>query len=69
MLAAIKNNPEIMQILLAAGADKDAQNDNGNTALMFAVFNNHKDKISILLNRRVDIDAIDNKGNIALMCR
>ena len=61
------NNPEIVKILLNAGADLNKQDIDGNTALIHAVYFNSIEVATLLLEAGVDIDKQDNYGNTALM--
>ncbi len=59
-------NPEVITVLLAAGADVNARNDSGWTPLMGAVvLNQHPDVITVLLAAGADAKAKDNAGKMA----
>eukprot|EP00931_Biecheleriopsis_adriatica_P073066 TRINITY_DN47426_c0_g1_i1.p1 TRINITY_DN47426_c0_g1~~TRINITY_DN47426_c0_g1_i1.p1 ORF type:complete len:407 (-),score=91.02 TRINITY_DN47426_c0_g1_i1:9-1202(-) len=49
------------------GVDLDMQNNNGNTALIFAVRNNHVDIVKVLLDFRASLDVRNNKCMTPLM--
>jgi len=70
MLAAAFNpNPEVITILINAGADIQAQSGDGFTALMCAAANNkNPEMITILINAGADIQAQSGDGFTALMC-
>ena len=48
MAASLNGKPEVVRVLLAAGADKDLRNDDGETALDLAIDQN-KDACAALL--------------------
>ncbi|CAI7754405.1 unnamed protein product [Closterium sp. NIES-53] len=63
-LAAFYEHPEVVQVLLAAGADTDARNSTGNTPLQFACIKGNLDVARILLDAGADLYATsDDKGN------
>ncbi|CAI5506472.1 unnamed protein product [Closterium sp. Naga37s-1] len=63
-LAAFYEHPEVVQVLLAAGADTDARNSTGNTPLQFACIEGNLDVARILLDAGADLYATsDDKGN------
>ena len=49
------------------GANVDATDKIGNTALMFAARDGHKDKVQMLVKDGANVDATDKIGNTALM--
>jgi len=59
--ASKKNATELLTILLDAGADINALNDNGQTPLHIAVFWNNVDAVKLLLDRGAD-QTIKNKS-------
>ncbi len=64
-------DPEIVTSLLAAGADVNAHNAGGRTALMAAGMHrncntNALKSMNLLLNTKADVNAIDNDGRSAL---
>ncbi|MGA9135771.1 MAG: ankyrin repeat domain-containing protein [Candidatus Sulfotelmatobacter sp.] len=68
MLAANNNpNSEVITILLKAGAEINAQDIDGNTALMGAAGNNNPAVITTLLNVGADINVSNKMGMTALM--
>lgn len=76
--AAQIGNKDIVELLLAAGADPNLQDENGHTALMLAMiqdigfhtdenFYNYGEIIQLLINYKADINIRDNEGNTALI--
>ena len=53
--------------MLDAGADKDAKNNDGGTALIYASINGHESCVRALLDAGADKDAKHNDGQTALM--
>ncbi|KAL7621996.1 hypothetical protein AAE478_007497 [Parahypoxylon ruwenzoriense] len=66
LYAAIHGNVEIIDLLLDAGADKDYQDSDKNTALQIAAFYGKCAAVKTLLLRRVDLDLKDSSGRTAL---
>ncbi|MBR4592548.1 MAG: ankyrin repeat domain-containing protein [Elusimicrobiaceae bacterium] len=66
---AVENNrPEALQLLLSAGANPNAQDNSGATALMRASAKNYTDCINLLLRQKnTDVNVADNLGRSALM--
>lgn len=56
---------EIMEMLLDNGANTDASNGNGNTALMRAVVGGHLGLVEALVNREANLNLVDHIGNTA----
>ena len=76
MLAALYGDVEDVRHLLALGADPNAQNDGGGTALMYAV--EDAEKTRLLLDRGADANArsgegphsaADRRGPVRIQCR
>ena len=65
MLAAFTNNTNMMDTLLAAGADVNLQTKNGITALMIACANNNLDATNKIILKSPKFDAKDSKGHDA----
>ncbi len=67
MCAAFSNkNPEVISTFLKAGADIQAQNKNGVTALMYAAkYNQNPEVIIVLLKAGADTKAEDSAGKTA----
>ena len=56
-----------VSLLLTAGADINAIDGNGKTALMVAVHKNHTDTVQLLIGKGADISVEDKDGETALM--
>lgn len=65
--AALHNDNDRVEQLLAARADKDAVNAHGWTALIIATMHRNKDIVKLLLAAGADVDAADADGRTALM--
>ena len=67
MCAALAGDTEAVKDLVAKGADVNAQDDEGRTALMFAVINMHHGTVKVLLESGADVNVRANDGGTALM--
>ena len=65
-IAAIKNETNLVQLLLSHGAHVDAKNKDGHTPLFLAATDNSVDAARILLASGADINARDNNGETPL---
>ncbi|KAI9369933.1 ankyrin repeat-containing domain protein [Aspergillus egyptiacus] len=63
---AARGHPEIVQLLLDAGADIDIRENSGMTPLMVAVCNDQFDCVQALLQYTPDLSAVDEDGRTAL---
>jgi len=63
--ASFYGNEALLEWLLENGADIDAQDVNGFTALHFACQEGHLQCVKILLNRKSNINNLDKYGNTA----
>jgi hypothetical protein len=59
------NRPEIIKFLVNQGADVNARNDNGETALIVACDN--ADSVKALIEAGADVNQADNEGNTPIM--
>ena len=59
------NRPEIIKFLVNRGADVNAHNDNGETALIVACDN--ADSVKALIEAGADVNQADNEGNTPIM--
>ncbi len=64
MFASMGSHIEILNVLLASGADLHAVDSYGKTALMYA---GSVGVVKFLLSRGINIDAVDDQGNTALI--
>ena len=64
---ARRGNTAGLRALLDRGADVDARNDDGWTALMYAAYKGHTACLTLLLNNRADVNLQRNGGWTALM--
>jgi ankyrin repeat protein len=62
----MEGHTDIVKALLAHGADVNAKEDRGRTALIYAVYNGHTDIVKALLKEGADVD-VKNKDITALM--
>lgn len=66
MFETMHNNLDSMQELIATGADLNAQNAKGTTALMMAVIFEYRNAVELLLNANADPNLKNKYGNTAL---
>jgi ankyrin repeat protein len=66
MFAAERGRLDIVELLVANGADINYANRNGLTALHAASYGNHLDVVKFLLEKGADINAIERKGKTPL---
>ena len=57
---------EIVRLLLDAGANVDAANKHGDTALILAACNGRMEIVRLLLDAGANVDAANTKGGTAL---
>lgn len=67
MRAALLGQDRCVDLLLDAGADINAQDEVGRSALMEACIAFKRDTINKLLDRNADVNLFDNNGCTALM--
>ena len=67
MKASQRGLREVVQALIAEGAEVNAKAKDGRTALMWASQKGHRDVVQALLAKGADVNAKDNKGRTALM--
>jgi len=67
MTAAHRGEREIVRLLIAAGAQPNARNAEGNNALWFACVGSHPDIIDLLAEAGIDIDNRNDSGATPLM--
>ena len=67
MVAAMEHHVGVVAALLERGADANARNDAGESALAYAARANDAPMARMLLDHGADVDARDDKGNTALM--
>ena len=63
--AAQNGQAEKVQALLEGGADADAKDENGMTALMWAAMGGHPDTVQVLLDAGSDVSLEDKQGTTA----
>jgi ankyrin repeat protein len=57
MTAARTGSPDVLELLLAAGADPNARGTRGQTALMWAASQRHSEAVAVLLAHGADVHA------------
>ena len=67
MMASQQGHLDVVQALLAKGADVNAKDNDGATALMLASQNGHLDVVQALLAKGADVNAKANDGVTALI--
>ena len=68
MQASKYNSPEVVQFLIDSGANVNAGDKDGKTALMYACESNTEvEVVRILITKNADVNAQTNKGKTALM--
>jgi hypothetical protein len=66
ILASQNGRPMVVNALIAAGADVNAANKNGDTPLILASLNGHAQIVDALLRARANVHATDQFGSCAL---
>jgi ankyrin repeat protein len=59
MIASVKNNENIVKLLIDKGANVEAKDNYGHTALMYACQNNHITIVKMLIEAGADVNAKD----------
>lgn len=68
LISAVQSGQaEIVEMLLAEGADVNQADQRGDTALMLAVEGKHAEIVDVLLARGVNVNQVDKNGNTILM--
>lgn len=67
MLLLLPGHIAVVELLLAAGADINAKNKQGETMLYSASAGNHMDVIQILIDAGIDVNSKSTESNTALM--
>lgn len=63
-LAAGKGQKEIVELLIASGADVNARNERKRTPLHFAAGNGHLEVVKLLVEQKADVNARDSDGRL-----
>lgn len=66
MAAVVKGNNEIVEFLLKRNADTDIADENGTTAMHYAVMFRNYEAIKLLINANADVKLKDNRGQCAM---
>ena len=68
MIAARRGHTDIARLLLEHGANINAADDGGSTALMEAALKGHTETVRLLVERGADLNAVDKKcGRTAMV--
>ncbi|CAH0549306.1 unnamed protein product [Brassicogethes aeneus] len=62
-VAGLTGNVEMANVLVSNGADINAQDINGYSPLMFAVYKNHTETVEFLINQGADVNLRGSKDN------
>ena len=62
-MASANNKLSLVKMFKNVGADLNAVDDYGQTALMLAAHNEHVDVVDYLIENGVDVNIINNRGN------
>jgi pectate lyase len=65
-LAALEGHRDVVQVLIANGADLDSQNGGVLTPLCWAARKGHRDVVELLISRGADVNAKDRRGRTPL---
>jgi hypothetical protein len=68
LIFSVWDNPDRLRALLNHGADMNARDDDGNTALLFYLCNRRWDGALLLIGRGADIDVQNKAGMTATLC-
>ena len=68
MAAAYSDAVEVAELLIEKGADIDAKDKTGSTALMWAARDNSLEMVKLLIEKGADVMLENNEGNTALIC-
>lgn len=64
--AAMRGDVENLEASIAAGADVNARDSGGSTALHWAAFHGHPEAVKTLIAKRADVNAKNNSGATAV---
>lgn len=67
MAAAGRKDSETVKALVAAGAEVNAKDEDGRTALMEAADRDNSESVKILISAGAEVNAKDKEGRTALM--
>ena len=62
-----KNNVEKLKLLIEKGANVNAADEDGKTALMYAALCDAKETAELLIEKGADVNAVNDNGETALM--
>lgn len=66
MKAAQEGNRELMRVYLLQDADFNERSANGNSALLWAVFNKNRALVDLLIEHNAEVNATNNLGQFPL---
>jgi len=65
--ACVKNQPNIVKLLIEAGANVNAKNDDNFTSLMFTSYNGYEEIVKLLIDTGANVSAQDKRKYTALI--